>query len=85
MNKIKIRLGNDHVKTVSKQMSEYNPVILDLPDFIPHHNELKDIEFDIYQADTSFLSKLFLAGLYHGIESTAEATRNIIQRQKNNI
>ena len=85
MNKIKIRLGNDHVETISKQMSEYNPVILDLPDFIPHHNELKDIEFDVEQSDTFFLSNLFFAGLSHGIESTAEATRNIILKFKNNI
>jgi hypothetical protein len=70
--KIKIRVANEHVEHVLKSMAEYNPVAVDLPDFLPLPcvEEFKDIEFDLEAVTTEmFLSRLFFAGIRHGIKS----------------
>jgi len=85
MEKTTIRVPNAHVEHLVKEMSFYNPVVVDLPDYLPHHNELKDIVFDLETANTSFLSHIFFAGIRYGIESTAEVARNVIQQIKNKI
>ena len=68
MNKIQIRVANEHVEDLVKAMVDYNPVAVDLPDFLPCGEELKDIEFDLESVTSQFLSKIFFAGVRYGIK-----------------
>jgi hypothetical protein len=83
MEKTTIIVPNAHVEHLVKEMSFYNPVVVDLPDYLPHHNELKDLVFDLETANTSFLSHIFFAGINLGIKITMDNIASTIGKVKN--
>ena len=82
MNKIKIRVANEHVEHLVKELAEYNPVAVDLPDFLPHTKELKDIEFDLESENSFFVSRIFFAGVTYGIKTTKESISTYFEKAK---